>query len=145
MDTAASFAEPQSAARAAAPPTSHARRLAYLDGWRGLSILLVLFGHFAMHARSWPATLGVELFFVLSGRLMADILFVERFPLAAFYKRRVSRIFPGLAVFVVATWLAARGTALGFKLSAAASALSFTLNYAMAASHGVTTKSLANT
>ncbi|MDE8350039.1 MAG: hypothetical protein POG74_11265 [Acidocella sp.] len=31
---------------------------------------------------------------------MADILFVEKYPLRAFYLRRVSRVWPGLAVYV---------------------------------------------
>lgn len=76
------------------------RRLAYLDGWRGLCILAVLAGHFLpFHALDFGG-LGVEMFFVLSGRLMADILFVEKYPLPAFYLRRFSRVWPGLAVYV---------------------------------------------
>jgi peptidoglycan/LPS O-acetylase OafA/YrhL len=119
------------------PPTSHAGRIRYLDGWRGLSILLVLVGHFPLRGQGWVGSLGVELFFVLSGRLMADILFVERFPLPEFYKRRISRIFPAMAVFILVTWFAARGTELGFRFSAAATGLTFVINYAMALTHGV--------
>ena len=115
----------------------HSRRIAFLDGWRGLSLLLVLAGHFAPANRLDLATLGVEAFFVLSGRLIIGILFVERSPLPLFVKRRVSRIFPGLAVFVLLVWLAARGSPYGFKVSALASALTFTLNYAMVFRHGV--------
>jgi peptidoglycan/LPS O-acetylase OafA/YrhL len=114
------------------------QRISYLDGWRGLAIGLVLAGHFADEAAAnWIAVMGVELFFVLSGRLMADILFAENYPLPAFFKRRFSRIYPGLFVFVVATWLACSGTFLAFKLPAVATALTFTLNYAMALTHGV--------
>jgi peptidoglycan/LPS O-acetylase OafA/YrhL len=115
-----------------------AQRISYLDGWRGLAIALVLAGHFlAAAAPDWTAIMGVELFFVLSGRLMADILFAENYPLPAFFKRRFSRIYPGLFVFVVATWLACSNSFLAFKLQAVATALSFTLNYAMALTHGV--------
>lgn len=79
---------------------SAGRRLTYLDGWRGLCILTVLMGHFSpVHSIDF-GDLGVEMFFVLSGRLMADILFVEKFPLPAFYLRRFSRVWPGLAVYV---------------------------------------------
>lgn len=125
------------------PPTSHQTRIRYLDGWRGISILLVLAGHFAPvtgPARSVAETIaavGVEFFFVLSGRLMADILFVERFPLREFYKRRFSRIYPGAAVFVLLVWIATSRSSLAFKPAAVAAALTFTINYAMILQHGV--------
>src|ERR1700761_7320849 len=49
-----------------------------LDNWRGWAILLVLIGHFFETDGDSLGRLGVELFFVLSGRLMADLLFVKR-------------------------------------------------------------------
>ena len=115
----------------------HSGRITYLDGWRGLSLLLVLVGHFTPDNGLNLATFGVELFFVLSGRLMADILFVERSPLPRFFKRRVSRIFPGMAAFVLIVWATAHGSPYAFKLSAVAFALTFTLNYAMVLHHWV--------
>lgn len=118
-------------------PSPHARRLDHLDGWRGLSILLVLVGHFFGLRSYWIAPCGVECFFVLSGRLMADILFVERFPLGEFYKRRISRVYPGMVVFALGTFLLVRGTELAFKPAALATALSFTLNYAIVQTHRV--------
>lgn len=118
-------------------PEPHQARIDYLDGWRGLSILLVLVGHFFALRSYWVAPAGVECFFVLSGRLMADILFVERFPLAEFYKRRLSRIYPGLVVFVGATFAALAATEFAFKPAAAAAALTFTLNYAIVLTHRV--------
>jgi peptidoglycan/LPS O-acetylase OafA/YrhL len=117
-------------------PTPHQKRLTYLDGWRGVSILVVLGGHFLAGAEG-IATTGVELFFVLSGRLMADILFCERFPIGEFFKRRISRILPGAAAFVLITWLAASQSAYAFKPLAVAAALTFTINYAMVITHGV--------
>jgi len=91
-------------ARSSQPPLlrheDHART-AYLDGWRGVSILLVLIGHFTgLPAIRW-GQLGVELFFALSGRLMAQILFVDGFPLRPFFARRFSRVWPGLLVLVL--------------------------------------------
>jgi peptidoglycan/LPS O-acetylase OafA/YrhL len=69
----------------------------YLDGWRGLAITALLVGHFFEFGS--VGQLGVELFFVLSGRLMADILFVRKLDLPTFFLRRVSRIFPALLFF----------------------------------------------
>ncbi|AZO00134.1 acyltransferase [Mesorhizobium sp. M9A.F.Ca.ET.002.03.1.2] len=110
--------------------TSSRTRLSYLDGWRGLSIALVLIGHFFPIPGINLGVMGVEFFFVLSGRLMAEILFVERYPLKAFFKRRFSRIYPALLVFVVASMVALSGTFVAFKWKAALTALTFTYNYA---------------
>jgi peptidoglycan/LPS O-acetylase OafA/YrhL len=73
----------------------------YLDGWRGLAIGLVLVGHFVGPNWSDPGRLGVDLFFVLSGVLMARILFEQHTPLGEFYRRRVSRILPAYLLFLV--------------------------------------------
>ncbi|QPC92544.1 acyltransferase [Mesorhizobium sp. INR15] len=105
-------------------------RLAYLDGWRGLSIALVLIGHFFPVPGINLGVMGVEFFFVLSGRLMAEILFVERYPLKKFFKRRFSRIYPALLVFVAVAMTALTGTFIAFKWKAALTALTFTYNYA---------------
>ena len=105
-------------------------RLAYLDGWRGLSIALVLIGHFFPVPGINLGVLGVEFFFVLSGRLMGEILFIERYPLKKFFKRRFSRIYPALLVFVVVAMIALSGTFIAFKWKAALTALTFTYNYA---------------
>ncbi|MCZ8547691.1 acyltransferase [Mesorhizobium qingshengii] len=105
-------------------------RLAYLDGWRGLSIALVLIGHFFPVPGINLGVLGVEFFFVLSGRLMAEILFIERYPLKKFFKRRFARIYPALLVFVIVAMIALSGTFIAFKWKAALTALTFTYNYA---------------
>jgi peptidoglycan/LPS O-acetylase OafA/YrhL len=114
------------------PVVEHARRsrLAYLDGWRGLSITLVLIGHFFPVPGINLGLLGVEFFFVLSGRLMAEILFIERYPLKKFFKRRFSRIYPALLVYVLVTMVALSGSFIAFKWKAALTALTFTYNYA---------------
>jgi peptidoglycan/LPS O-acetylase OafA/YrhL len=76
-----------------------------VDGWRGLAIALVLAGHFLPLGNT--GFLGVELFFVLSGRLMAQILVLRREPLGRFLKRRASRILPAYLAFLAAMWLIA--------------------------------------
>lgn len=69
-----------------------------LDGLRGIAILLVLlshnFGYITLLSYGW---IGVDLFFVLSGFLITDILlksFGEKNYLLNFYIRRGLRIFP---------------------------------------------------
>ncbi len=88
---------------------SELTRIAYLDGWRGMAISLVLVSHFLQLKVVDVGRLGVDIFFVLSGMLMANILFIRRVELATFYKRRFSRIFPAFFVFVtsisLASWL----------------------------------------
>jgi peptidoglycan/LPS O-acetylase OafA/YrhL len=103
------------------------QRVGYLDGWRGISITLVLVGHFGPVPAFGP--LGVELFFALSGRLMAEILFVESFPLPKFYVRRVARIFPALLIFAVGCFFLVYRTSLHFKPAAILVALSMSYNY----------------
>lgn len=86
------------------PPTS--KRQAYLDGVRGVAIVLVLIEHFGgVHT----GRLGVDTFFVLSGLLMSRVLFEDRLPLRTFYQNRIARIFPVfylyLAVVAVCAWV----------------------------------------
>lgn len=103
--------------------------LPYLDGWRGLAILLLLVGHFFPVPGINLGAAGVNLFFVLSGFLMARLLFLDEVPIPTFYKRRASRIFPAVAcllVVVVAAYLT-----LGRPVSWAevAAATAFVINY----------------
>jgi peptidoglycan/LPS O-acetylase OafA/YrhL len=82
-------------------------RLGYqpaLDGLRGVAIALVV----SFHAFGWPAngTLGVDLFFVLSGFLITTLLLEERgsngrFGLRGFYLRRARRLLPALLVLLM--------------------------------------------
>lgn len=101
-----------------------------LDGWRGFAILLVLLGHF------FPADdvirlgrMGVDVFFVLSGRLMADILFEQRMPLKTFFIRRASRIYPALAVYVLLGTLIFMHSFIPIPTRNIIGALTFTVNY----------------
>ena len=62
-------------------------RKKYLDGVRAIAILGVLFAHFITPDFINLGRAGVELFFVLSGRLMAQILFLNKQELTMFYWR----------------------------------------------------------
>lgn len=112
------------------PGHASRERLLYLDGWRGISILLVLIGHFFPVPGINLGHLGVEFFFVLSGRLMAEILFIEHYPLKKFFKRRFSRVYPALFGYIVITMVALSNTFIAFKWKAALTGLTFTYNYA---------------
>lgn len=71
--------------------TQSAATIPYLDGWRGLAILLVLYAHFSLAA---GGELGVALFFVLSGYLVSGLLFQREVSLTTFFWRRATRILP---------------------------------------------------
>lgn len=73
---------------------------AYLDGWRGVCILLVLIGHFVPGLER-VAVAGVEFFFALSGWLMAELLIFKRQPIPTFIRRRIARVGPTVAVYVL--------------------------------------------
>ena len=81
------------------PRTSYYK--SYLDGWRGLAILCVLYSHFLSIGNTrWIGSFGVDLFFVLSGFLMAEILFIRKQRLKIFFIRRISRIAPVFVIYV---------------------------------------------
>lgn len=78
-----------------------------IDGLRALGVLLVV----AFHA--FPKALpggyvGVDVFFVVSGYLISSIIFGSlehgRFSFTEFYARRIRRIFPALALVLLAGW-----------------------------------------
>lgn len=84
---------------------SELSRIDYLDGWRGLAIILVLLSHFAPIRFIDLGRMGVDVFFVLSGMLMSNILFCKKVPLNVFYKKRISRVFPVFFVYVSLLYL----------------------------------------
>ncbi len=88
-------------------------RLAVLDGWRGISISLVLAGHLLpLGPKSWQlneavAGAGMAIFFILSGFLITNLLLKDdRIP--AFLVRRFMRIIP-LAWLAMVISLGAQG------------------------------------
>lgn len=114
------------------PPDADARydafakrkHFASLDGLRGLSILAVLWHHArfdAWHEAGLLAhgSMGVDLFFVISGFLITTLLLRERdrtgtIDMRAFTMRRVLRIFPlyyiTLALYCMLVWVARSDT-----------------------------------
>lgn len=82
-----------------------------LDGLRAISIALVVIGHMGKSGHAprifWEtyATVGVQVFFVISGFLITKLLIDEReqtgtIRLRDFYLRRAFRIFPAAMVFL---------------------------------------------
>jgi peptidoglycan/LPS O-acetylase OafA/YrhL len=93
----------------AAPAESvliHPTYRADIDGLRAVAVLSVVAYH-AFGGKVTGGFVGVDIFFVISGLLISTILFenLERgtFSFAEFYRRRIRRIFPALAVVLVAT------------------------------------------
>jgi peptidoglycan/LPS O-acetylase OafA/YrhL len=83
-----------------------------LDGVRALAIAPVV----GLHAFGWPreGSLGVEIFFVLSGFLITTLLLEERIATGAisfrrFYRRRAARLVPGLVLMLAVYAIVARG------------------------------------
>jgi len=77
-------------------PQHFTDRIAALDGIRGIAVILVVLFHFGFFPAGW---VGVQIFFVLSGYLITNILLRAReLPLFSylirFYWRRSLRIFP---------------------------------------------------
>jgi peptidoglycan/LPS O-acetylase OafA/YrhL len=76
-----------------------------IDGLRAFAVLSVVFYH-AFPKVVTGGFVGVDIFFVISGFLISSILFNEmtehRFSFSIFYGRRIRRIFPALAVCLVA-------------------------------------------
>ncbi|WP_306391395.1 acyltransferase family protein [Telluria beijingensis] len=101
----------------------------YLDGWRGLAILLLLVGHFFPVDGINFGIVGVALFFALSGYLMTWALFVKGMHIGVFYRRRISRVMPSIAVYLALItgffFLTGQQIVLGELLPA----LTFTNNY----------------
>lgn len=83
------------------PPVSRAaHRFAMLDGWRALSILLVLSAHLlplgpkSLKLNDAVAPMGMALFFTLSGFLITRFLAAEHASVRSFVIRRFFRIVP---------------------------------------------------
>lgn len=126
--SAASGAETQTGLSPDLPHAHPQPRIGYLDGWRGLSILAVLGGHFAQLPVMNFGRFGVEMFFVLSGSLMAQVLFIEKQPLAEFFRRRASRIWPAFIIFIVVVATVFHGSQT-ISWRHVIGSLTFTINY----------------
>ncbi|WP_246703350.1 acyltransferase family protein [Rhizobium sp. P28RR-XV] len=81
-----------------------------IDGLRALAIIPVVLYHAGIPGFS-GGFVGVDVFFVISGFLMASLISNEidrgEFSLVRFYERRIRRIFPALFAVLVASFIAA--------------------------------------
>src|SRR4029078_3377116 len=83
--------------------------IAYLDGWRGMAIVLVLVAHFLGTGHYIDAgRFGVDIFLVLFGMLISGTLFLKNIPLFTFYQRRISRIIPAFFLFTIIIFIVSR-------------------------------------
>jgi peptidoglycan/LPS O-acetylase OafA/YrhL len=78
-----------------------------IDGLRAIAVLSVVGFHaFPLWARG--GFIGVDIFFVISGFLISRIIFnclqAGRFSFSEFYARRIKRIFPALALILLASY-----------------------------------------
>lgn len=96
------------------PPGAKSRFRADIEGLRASAVLLVVLFHAGIPGFS-GGFIGVDVFFVLSGYLITQLLLRElvttnRISLTNFYLRRARRLFPALCVVLVATLLLVRVT-----------------------------------
>ena len=97
------------------------QRLVVLDGWRAVSILLVLIGHllplnpFIAGSNETVAAAGMAIFFTLSGFLITRFLY-ERPEPGSFLVRRIMRIVPlawaAMLLLYIAQWRTAAPSSL---------------------------------
>ena len=103
-------------------PSSHLNTKSYrpeIDGLRALAVLLVVFYHAAFDIFK-GGYIGVDVFFVISGYLITNIIIDDmyqgKFSLTEFFERRARRIFPALfcvlAVCLPLAWYSLSSAAL---------------------------------
>lgn len=122
-------------AKGVADPGGHAgHRIEWLDGWRTVAVMIVIASHWSrlhMDDPPIPGTLGVFLFFGISGFIVTKLLLREQLrtggiDFRAFYLRRACRILPPLLIYVAIV------VALGWQVpgvgTEAARAVLFTCN-----------------
>jgi peptidoglycan/LPS O-acetylase OafA/YrhL len=93
------------------PATQHrvvAEHRVDIDGLRALAVLPVVAFHAGIHAVR-GGFVGVDIFFVISGFLITQLLIrdirAEQFSIVRFYERRIRRILPALLATLTATFL----------------------------------------
>ena len=122
------------------------KKLPSLDGWRAVSILMVL-GRHSSEMKEFPGALGnplfipcfdgnlgVRFFFIISGFLITHLLLREQestggISLTAFYARRALRILPVYYAFLAAVGLMQCFTHFHQPLITWLGSLTFTVNY----------------
>jgi len=126
------------------PAWTETGRIPALDGLRALAVGLVLFSH-AHVTRGFPThrfarlgdrlgSLGVDVFFVLSGFLITSLLCRElarskRISLRAFYVRRLLRIVPAYACFLLLVAMLAASAQANITTGDWVAAGTYTMNF----------------
>jgi len=86
------------------PHLTHPKYRQDIDGLRAIAVLSIVLFH-AFPEWRWGGFIGVDIFYVISGFLIATIIFenLERgsFSFSEFYSRRIRRIFPALLVILL--------------------------------------------
>jgi peptidoglycan/LPS O-acetylase OafA/YrhL len=124
---------------------SNKYRIDYLDGIRGVAILLVIIGHGSKAINDtsfWKQLfyfigneyLGVEIFFVLSGFLITKLLLNEyskygHIDIKKFYLKRILRIFPVLYLYIGVIYVLKTFGIIIIKSSVFAIAIFYLFNY----------------
>ena len=92
-----------------------------IDGLRAIAVLAVVLFHAGLGVSG--GFVGVDVFFVISGFLITSLILKDlhrgNFSIVEFWERRARRIFPALAVVVIATLIAGWFLMLPFGLSSA--------------------------
>jgi peptidoglycan/LPS O-acetylase OafA/YrhL len=87
---------------------SHTEHRRDIDGLRAVAVLPVVAYHVGIHAVP-GGFIGVDIFFVISGFLITQVLIQDihgdRFSLIRFYERRVRRILPALLAVLLLTFI----------------------------------------
>lgn len=116
-----------------------------MDGWRFLSVLLVLISH-SKETQNFPDFLdkwirwlpngdfGVEFFFVISGFLITFLMLKEHektsnLNIGQFYLRRIFRILPAYFTYLLVLYVLVVFTSLKIPLKSWIALLTFTVNY----------------
>jgi peptidoglycan/LPS O-acetylase OafA/YrhL len=115
--------------------TADSHQTAYrpdLDGLRAVAVLSVIAYHLSKSALP-GGYLGVDIFFVLSGFLITNVIWREaanrNFSIARFYERRVRRILPALSVVLIVVSACAVKLLLPFDLKDYARSVFATLTF----------------
>jgi peptidoglycan/LPS O-acetylase OafA/YrhL len=129
-------------------------RVTEIDGWRAISVLLVIFSHLLLRSSiavdlerfifidAW-GHLGVQIFFVISGFVICRGLLAEdeqrgRTSMAAFYVRRLFRIVPPLLMYLATILTLAYLALVEFDHSQLLRILTFTCNFSVSCGGYVT-------
>ncbi len=112
------------------------RRIAYLDGWRAVSVSIVVVSHLVPALRPY-GRVGVLFFFAISGYVITGTLLREyaetgAVSMRAFYVRRACRIIPPLLLFLAAVGTAGALGLAGVSVRDLAAAALFTCNISLA-------------